>query len=180
MVGGVRGCRWWHIGPPGPALPLAGIKPSPGPRSPNDGFLWADGRSVKLLLPCKGTLAAQDVGIIRGVSPSHSHHNDSSCRTRLWMIHIWSTIGLRICCVPCSYMYESFQNKFSESSSRNIFQLPFLAINVHFVTCCIHKYVPLISLHPNQKRRAKDGGRANNKRPPTPRHSTASTPTPDT
>ena len=104
LVGGVRGCRWWHMGPPGPALPLAGIKPSPGPRSPDDGFLWADGRSVKLLLPCKGTLAAQDVGFIRGVSPSHSHHNDSSCRTRLWMIHIWSTIGLRICYVPCSSM----------------------------------------------------------------------------
>ena len=104
LVGGVRGCRWWHMGPPGPALPLAGIKPSPGPRSPDDGFLWADGRSVKLLLPCKGTLAAQDVGIIRGVSPSHSHHNDSSCRTRLGMIHIWSTIGLRICYVSCSSM----------------------------------------------------------------------------
>ena len=58
------------MGPPGPALPLAGIKPSPGPRSPDDGFLWADGRSVKLLLPCKGTLAAQDVcrNYTRGVT----------------------------------------------------------------------------------------------------------------
>ena len=124
LVGGVRGCRWWHMGPPGPALPLAGIKPSPGPRSPNDGFLWADGRSVKLLLPCKGTLAAQDVGIIRGVSPSHSHHNDSSCRTRLWMIHIWSTIGLRICYVPCSSMSlfkTNFQNHHQGTYSNCLF-----------------------------------------------------------
>ena len=167
------------MGPPGPALPLAGIKPSPGPRSPDDGFLWADGRSVKLLLPCKGTLAAQDVGFIRGVSPSHSHHNDSSCRTRLWMIHIWSTIGLRICYVPCSSM-SLFKTNFPNHHQGTYSNYLLLAIDVHFVNCCIYKYVPLISLHPNQKRRAKDGGRANNKRHPTPRHSTASTPTPDT